>query len=238
VKQVCVITGGGSGIGRAAGIALAAADHHVIFCGRTAETLLESVELAGSGETKVIDVTKENAVEEVLGGLERIDVLVNSAGVFGPQKPITATSLQEFSDTMTVNVTATFLCARTAMRVMQTHGGGRIVNIGSISGQVPRPDTTPYTTSKFAINGLTRALILEGRAHNVAVGQIDVGNAATGMTTGFDHALQADGSRRAEPKFDVRHVGSTIAHIALLPLDVSVPSLTIMATNMPLLGRG
>lgn len=236
---VAVITGGGSGIGRAAGLALAQAGYHIVFCGRTAESLNESVELAGAGEVLELDVTDEDAVDASLGVLPRIDVLVNSAGVFGTQKPVTQTSLADWTQTMTVNVTGSFLCARAAMRVMARHGGGRIINIGSVSAQVPRPEATPYTASKFAITGLTRALALEGRAQNITVGQIDVGNAATAMITGFDAgALQADGTRRSEPKIDVRHVGSTIAHLASLPLDVSVPFLTIMATGMPLLGRG
>ncbi len=238
MKQVSVITGGGSGIGRAAGLALAAAGHHVVFCGRTRESLDESVELAGSGAVLVLDVTDEGEVDAAFGELGRVDVLVNSAGVFGPQQPIAETSLADWAQVMTVNVTGSFLCARAAMRLMAAHGGGRIINIGSISGQVPRPEATPYTASKFAINGLTRSLALEGRARDIAVGQIDIGNAATAMTSGFDGALQPDGTRRPEPKFDVRHVGSTIAHIAALPLDVNVPFLTIMATGMPLLGRG
>jgi NAD(P)-dependent dehydrogenase (short-subunit alcohol dehydrogenase family) len=240
-----VITGGGSGIGRAAGIALAAAGHHVVFCGRTAESLKHSVDLAGSGEIVVLDVTDEQAVESSFNDIARrhgrIDVMINSAGVFGTQRKIADTPLTEWAQTMTVNVTGSFLCARAAMRLMtqQDPRGGRIINIGSVSAQVPRPETTPYTVSKFAINGLTRALALEGRDSGIAVGQIDVGNAATAMTSGFEAgSLQADGSLRPEAKFDVSHVGSTIAHIAELPTDVSVPFLTIMATQMPLLGRG
>lgn len=238
---VAVITGGGSGIGRAAGLALAHAGHRVVFCGRTVESLQQSLELAGSGEILELDVTDEDAVDAHLGALDRIDLLVNSAGVFGVQKPVEQTSLTDWAQTMTVNVTGSFLCARAAMRVMaaQNPKGGRIVNIGSVSAQVPRPEAAPYTASKFAITGLTRALALEGRAQNIAVGQVDVGNAATAMTSGFDAgSLQADGTRRPEAKIDVRHVGSTIAHLASLPLDVSVPFLTIMATGMPLLGRG
>jgi NAD(P)-dependent dehydrogenase (short-subunit alcohol dehydrogenase family) len=237
-ERVAVITGGGSGIGRAAGLALAATGHQVIFCGRTVETLAESVELAGSGQVLELDVTDEDAVDSSLGRLDRIDVLVNSAGLFGAQKPVAETSLADWSNTMAVNVTGSFLCARAAMRVMARQGGGRIINIGSVSAQVPRPEATAYTTSKFAVNGLTRSLALDGRSQNIAVGQVDVGNAATAMISGFDGALQADGSRKPEPKIDVRHVGSTIAHIATLPTDVSVPFLTIMATGMPLLGRG
>ncbi|MGB3484951.1 MAG: SDR family oxidoreductase [Mycobacterium sp.] len=240
MTQISVITGGGSGIGRAAGLALAAAGHHVVFCGRTAESLHESVQLAGSGEAVVLDVTDEQEVDAVFAGLDRVDVLVNSAGVFGPQRPVTQTSLSDWSQVMTVNVTGSFLCARAAMRLMEEQDpqGGRIVNIGSVSAQVPRPEASPYTASKFAINGLTRSLALEGRDNGIAVGQIDVGNAATAMTAGFDGALQPDGSRRAEARIDVSHVGSTIAHIASLPLEVSVPFLTVMATRMPLLGRG
>lgn len=240
-----VITGGGGGIGRAAGIALAVAGHHVVFCGRTAVSLQHSVDLAGSGEAMVLDVTDEHAVEASFADIAqrcgRLDVLINSAGVFGAQKPVTEIPLQEWAQTMTVNVTGSFLCARAAMGIMaaQKPRGGRIINIGSVSAQVPRPHAAPYTASKFAITGLTRALTLEGRDRDIAVGQLDVGNAATAMTSGFESgSLQADGSVVPEPKMDVRHVASTIAHIAALPTDVSVPFLTIMATRMPLLGRG
>lgn len=237
-ERVAVVTGGGSGIGRAAGLALAATGHRVMFAGRTIKTLQQSVDLAGSGNVLEVDVTDEDAVNSAFAQLDRIDVLVNSAGVFGAQKPIAQTSLHDWSQTMTVNVTGSFLCAKAAMAVMGQQGGGRIINIGSISAQVPRPEAAPYTASKFAITGLTRALALEGRSNGIAVGQIDIGNAATEMISGFDDALQPDGSRRPEPKIDVRHVGSTIAHIAALPTDVSVPFLTIMATGMPFLGRG
>ena len=241
-ERVAVVTGGGSGIGRAVGLALAATGHRVVFCGRTAETLSESVDLAGTGDALALDVTDEDAVNSSFSQLGRIDVLVNSAGVFGAQKPLAQTSLRDWSQTMTVNVTGSFLCAKAAMNLMAGRGG-RIINVGSVSAQVPRPEATPYTASKFAITGLTRALALEGRSQNIAVGQIDIGNAATEMTSGFggaaqDGALQPDGSRRPEPKFDVRHVGTTIAHIASLPTDVSVPFLTILATGMPFLGRG
>lgn len=242
---VSVVTGGGSGIGRATGIVLASAGHHVIFAGRTVESLQASVDLAGSGEFLVLDVTEEAAVEATFADIAdrhgRVDVLVNSAGVFGAQRPIAQTPLTEWTQTMAVNVTGSFLCARAAMRLMaaQEPRGGRIVNIGSVSAQVPRPQATAYTVSKFAINGLTRALALEGRDGDVAVGQVDIGNAATALTSGISSgSLQADGTIRSEPTFDVRHVGTTIAHIASLPIDVSVPFLTMMATRMPLLGRG
>jgi NADP-dependent 3-hydroxy acid dehydrogenase YdfG len=240
---VSVITGGGSGIGRAAGIAMAKAGHHVVFSGRNTERLNESVDLAGSGEAVVLDVTDEQAVEaafaDIARRIGRLDVLINSAGAFGTQKPVTETSLQDWTHTMDVNVTGSFLCAKAAMRIMaaQDPRGGRIINIGSVSAQVPRPHAVPYTASKFAITGLTRALVLEGRDCDVAVGQIDVGNAATAMTASFG-SLRADGTIESEPKIDVRHVASTIAHVAALPTDVSVPFLTIMATRMPLLGRG
>lgn len=242
---VTVITGGGSGIGQATGVALTAAGHHVVFCGRTAESVQHSVDLGGSGQALVLDVTDESAVDTAFADIVRrrgrIDVLINSAGVFGSQKPITETSLADWTQTMSTNATGSFLCARAAMRLMRAQDprGGRIINIGSVSAQVPRPHATPYTASKFAINGLTRALALEGRDDDVAVGQVDIGNAATTMTSGFETgSLQPDGSLRPEAKFDVRHVGSTIAHIASLPRDVNIPFLTIMATRMPLLGRG
>lgn len=242
---VSVVTGGGSGIGQAAGVALAALGHHVVFCGRTAESVSRSRDIAESGEALVLDVTDESAVDAVFADIARrrgrIDVLVNSAGVFGSQKPISETSLTDWTQTMDTNVTGSFLCARAAMRLMarQEPYGGRIINIGSVSAQVPRPHATPYTASKFAINGLTRALALEGRDSDIAVGQVDIGNAATTMTSGFEKgSLQADGSIRPEAKFDVSHVASTIAHIASLPREVNIPFLTIMATRMPLLGRG
>jgi NAD(P)-dependent dehydrogenase (short-subunit alcohol dehydrogenase family) len=217
----------------------------VVFCGRTAESVRHSVHLARSGEAQVLDVTDESAVDavfaDIAGRRGRIDVLVNSAGVFGSQKPITETSLTEWTQTMNTNATGSFLCARAAMRLMATQEppGGRIINIGSVSAHVPRPNASPYTASKFAINGLTRALALEGRDNDIAVGQVDIGNAATDMTAGFETgSLQADGSIRPEAKFDVGHVASTIAHIASLPREVNIPFLTIMATRMPLLGRG
>ncbi|GAA5063809.1 SDR family oxidoreductase [Nocardia callitridis] len=244
-SPVTVVTGGGSGIGRATGIALARIGHHVVFCGRTRAALEESVGLAGSGAIAVLDVTDEAAVELFFGGLVdqlgRIDTLINSAGVFGVQQPVTHTTLADWSQTMTVNVTGTFLCARTAMRSMaaQSPRGGRIVNIGSVSAQTPRPHAAAYTASKHAITGLTRSLALDGRDLDIAVGQIDVGNASTSMTAVHEvGALQPDGTRRAEPTIDVAHVASTIAHIVTLPTSVSVPFLTIMATGMPFMGRG
>ncbi|GAA0232642.1 SDR family oxidoreductase [Cryptosporangium japonicum] len=238
---VAVVTGGGSGIGRAAGIALAAAGYHVVFAGRTASTLAESVALAGSGAAHVLDVTDRGAVDALFDGLERLDLLVNSAGIFSAQQPVAETSDEGWEASLAINVTGSFRTARAAFRVMaaQEPRGGRILNLGSVSAQVPRPQATPYTVSKHAVTGLTRSLALEGRDLDIAVGQLDVGNAATAMTQGLQvGALQPDGSRKGEAAFDVRHIADTIVFLAGLPLSVNVPFMTVMATAMPLLGRG
>ncbi|MFI5952458.1 SDR family oxidoreductase [Cryptosporangium sp. NPDC051539] len=247
---VAVVTGGGSGIGRAAGIALAAAGFRVTFAGRTEATVAESAALAtaagpSAATAAVADVTDRAAVDALFGAVVaahgRIDLLVNSAGVFSAGHPVADTTDDDWDASLAVNVTGSFSAARAAFRVMsaQEPRGGRILNLGSVSAQVPRPHATPYTVSKHAITGLTRALALEGRDLGIAVGQLDVGNAATAMTQGLQvGALQPDGSRRAEPAFDVTHVADTIVFLARLPLTVNVPFLTVMATGMPLLGRG
>ncbi|MFG1922264.1 SDR family oxidoreductase [Cryptosporangium sp. NPDC048952] len=239
--EIAVVTGGGSGIGRAAGIALAEAGFHVVFAGRTQASLDESVELAGSGTAHVLDVTDRGAVDALFDRLERVDLLVNSAGIFGAQNPVAETSDEHWDSALAINVTGSFNAARAAFRVMaaQDPRGGRILNLGSVSAQVPRPQATPYTVSKHAVSGLTKSLALEGRDLDIAVGQLDVGNAATPMTRGFGvGALQPDGTRRVEPTMDVRHVAETIVFLARLPLSVNVPFMTVMATAMPLFGRG
>ncbi|TQS44668.1 SDR family oxidoreductase [Cryptosporangium phraense] len=266
---VAVVTGGGSGIGRAAGVALVAAGFGVVFAGRTEATLAESVALARSVPAQsaparsasarasdappasdeasyaVLDVTDRGAVDGLFDGVVaahgRVDLLVNSAGIFGAANPVAGTTDDDWDAAIAVNVTGSFAAARAAFRVMsaQEPRGGRIVNLGSVSAQVPRPHATPYTVSKHAITGLTRSLALEGRDLGIAVGQLDVGNAATAMTRGLQvGALQPDGSRRAEPAFDVGHVADTVVFLARLPLSVNVPFMTVMATAMPLLGRG
>ena len=239
--DVAVVTGGGSGIGRAAGIALAAAGFHVVFAGRTLATVAESVALAGSGAAHVLDVTDAAALDSLFADLGRVDLLVNSAGVFTAQRPVADTTDEDWEASLGINVTGSFYAARAAFRVMaaQQPRGGRIINLGSVSAQVPRPQATPYTVSKHAVTGLTKSLALEGRDLDIAVGQLDIGNAATSMTQGLQvGALQPDGSRRPEAAFDVVHVADTIVFLARLPLSVNVPFMTVMATAMPLLGRG
>lgn len=193
----------------------------------------------------VADVTVPEAVDslfaEVVRRWGRVDVLVNNAGVFGPTLPVDEVSVGEWGRVIDTNLTGSFLCAQAAFRVMkgQMPRGGRIINNGSISAHTPRPHTVAYAASKHAVTGLTKALALEGRAFDIAVGQIDIGNAATELTAGIAAgALQADGSVRAEPTIDAADVARLVVQTVALPVTVNVPFLTVMATGMPYLGRG
>jgi len=246
MSKVAVITGGGGGIGRATGLALAQAGWRVVLAGRH-QAALEGAcnenpaQLAGI----VADVTEESAVRrlfnETAARFGRVDLLFNNAGIGGSASPVVDVSLTDWSAVMAINVTGAFLCAREAFRVMaaQSPRGGRIINNGSISAHVPRPRTLAYTVSKHAITGLTRALSLEGRAHDIACGQIDIGNAATDMTSAMAAgALQADGRLVREPVMDVAHAASAVVYMASLPLNANVQFMTVMATNMPYIGRG
>lgn len=229
-------------------VALTAAGHRVVAVGRTVGTLEGTVEAAGGpGEAHAVvaDVTVPEAVEslfgEVVGRWGRVDVLVNNAGVFGPTVPVDEVSVGEWGRVIDTNLTGAFLCAQAAFRVMkgQTPRGGRIINNGSISAHTPRPHTVAYAASKHAVTGLTKALALEGRAFDIAVGQIDIGNAATELTAGIaTGALQADGSVRAEPTIDAGDVARLVVQTVALPVTVNVPFMTVMATGMPYLGRG
>ena len=186
-------------------------------------------------------MTDPEAVEALFSGLDRLDVLFNNAGTFGPSAPVEDLSVEDWQAVVAVNLTGAFLCAQAAIRVMKAQDprGGRIINNGSISSQVPRPNAVAYTTTKHAITGLTKQISLEGRAHDIACGQIDVGNAATEMTAAMERGvLQADGSVAAEPTMDVRHTAEAVVYMAGLPLDANVEFLTIMATTMPFIGRG
>jgi NAD(P)-dependent dehydrogenase (short-subunit alcohol dehydrogenase family) len=243
---VAVVTGAGSGIGRAVATALLGAGYRVVLAGRHEETLLTT--LAGYGSQGLVvptDVTQEDSVRDLFkhacGVSGRIDLLFNNAGVFGPSVPIDEVSLEPWKLAVDTNLTGAFLCAREAFRVMkeQRPQGGRIINNGSVSAQVPRPHAVAYTATKHAVTGLTKAISLEGRPFGIACGQIDIGNAATEFTAGIGAgALQADGSRMAEPRMDVRHVSDAVLYMAGLPLDANVQFMTVMATNMPLIGRG
>jgi NAD(P)-dependent dehydrogenase (short-subunit alcohol dehydrogenase family) len=248
---VVVVTGAGSGLGRAIAHGLLAADFRVALLGRTRSSLEETAAGgpgAGLGGTALVlptDVTDagqvEAAFDAVVSQWGRVDVLVNNAGSFGPSGEIDAIDPEQWRQTIEVNLTGTFLCAAAAVRRMkrQRPRGGRIINNGSISAHVPRPHSAAYTASKHAVTGLTRSIALDGRAHDIVCGQIDIGNAHTDMTAGFaDGVTQPDGEVRPEPTFDARHVADAVVHLAGLPLEVNVPFLTIMASGMPYLGRG
>jgi NAD(P)-dependent dehydrogenase (short-subunit alcohol dehydrogenase family) len=243
-----MVTGAGSGIGRASVLALANAGYAVTIVGRREAALAQTIALAP--ETAVMlavptDIGNEDSVAALFRQSQdrfgRLDVLFNNAGLGAPQIPFDELSFAQWNEVIAVNLSGAFLCARGAFRVMkaQRPQGGRIINNGSISAQVPRPLSAPYTASKHAITGLTKSLSLDGRLHQIACGQIDIGNAATEMTSRMTHgALQADGSSRQEPTMDVKHVADAIVHMASLPLDANVQFLTIMATQMPFIGRG
>jgi NAD(P)-dependent dehydrogenase (short-subunit alcohol dehydrogenase family) len=244
-RPTAVVTGAGSGLGRGITRGLLDAGFHVALLGRRGEALDVTVgERAGSLVIPT-DVTNEGAVatafSAVVSEWGRLDLLVNNAGTFGPVGEADEISVEDWRDTIEVNLTGTFLCCREAFRIMrdQSPQGGRIINNGSISAHVPRPGQVAYAASKHAVTGLTKSLALDGRPHRIVVGQIDIGNAATDMTARFtEGARQADGSVRPEPTFDPVHVAEAVVAMARLPLDVSVPSMTMLATDMPYVGRG
>jgi NAD(P)-dependent dehydrogenase (short-subunit alcohol dehydrogenase family) len=242
--QVAVVTGAGSGIGRDVARALLDAGYRVALAGRREQALRETLD-GRDGIVAPTDVSDPDAVHalfaRVRDELGRVDLLFNNAGTFGTPTPIEDVAFEDWQAIVATNLTGAFLCAQEAFRAMkdQRPRGGRIVNNGSISAHVPRPNAVGYTATKHAITGLTRALSLEGRAYDIACGQIDIGNAATEMTAAIERgALQADGSTRAEPTMDARHVTDAVLYMASLPLDANVQFLTVMATNMPFIGRG
>jgi NAD(P)-dependent dehydrogenase (short-subunit alcohol dehydrogenase family) len=243
---VAVVTGAGSGIGRVVARALLDAGFRVAVAGRRAQPLAEAVdEHADAALVVPTDVRDPTAVEqlfdEVRHRLGRLDLLFNNAGVFGRPAPLEDVSDDEFRSVVDINLTGAFLCAREAFRTMkdQNPRGGRIINNGSISAHVPRPHAVAYTATKHAITGLTKAISLEGRAYDIACGQIDIGNAATEMTEAMAAGvLQGDGSTSAEPRFGAEHVADAVLYMARLPLDANVQFLTVMATKMPFIGRG
>jgi NAD(P)-dependent dehydrogenase (short-subunit alcohol dehydrogenase family) len=243
--QVAVITGAGSGIGRDVARALIDAGYRVALAGRREEALRETLGDREGAIAVPTDVADPDAVRalfaRVRDELGRVDLLFNNAGTFGAPAPIEDVAFEDWQAIVATNLTGAFLCAQEAFRAMkdQRPRGGRIVNNGSISAHVPRPHAVGYTATKHAITGLTKALSLEGRAHDIACGQIDIGNAATEMTAAIERgALQADGSTKAEPTMDARHVTDAVLYMASLPLDTNVQFLTVMASNMPYIGRG
>jgi NAD(P)-dependent dehydrogenase (short-subunit alcohol dehydrogenase family) len=240
---VAIVTGAGSGVGRAAARTLLAAGFQVALAGRREDALAETGEGFATALVVPTDVSREDSVvalfETVVAKWGRVDVLFNNAGMNVRATPIEEFSLSAWEKVVGVNLTGAFLCAREAFRVMKAGGGGRIINNGSISASVPRPHAVAYNATKHAMTGLTKSLSLEGRAHNIACGQIDIGNAATEMTERMGAGvLQANFEVRPEPTFDVQHVADAVLYQAQLPLDANVQFMTVMATAMPYIGRG
>jgi NAD(P)-dependent dehydrogenase (short-subunit alcohol dehydrogenase family) len=241
-NRVAVVTGAGSGIGREVTRALLGAGYRVALAGRREETLRET---AADGLIVPTDVTDAAAVRalfaRVRDELGRVDLLFNNAGVFGAPAPFEDVAFEDWQAIVATNLTGAFLCAQEAFRAMkeQSPRGGRIINNGSISAQAPRPYAVGYTATKHAMTGLTKAISLEGRAYDVACGQIDIGNAATEMTAAMAQGVpQADGSIAAEPRMSAAAVAEAVVYMAGLPLDANVLFMTVMATKMPLVGRG
>lgn len=245
--RVAVITGASSGIGRAVAIKLAHYGYQVVLAGRRKTELQKTAAECPEGSTLVIatDVTEPISVKGLFARTKdaygRLDVLFNNAGMFAPPVAFEELAYEQWKAVVDVNLNGAFLCAQAAVRIMkaQEPKGGRIINNGSISANVPRPNATPYTATKHALSGLTKSLALDGRAHNIACSQIDIGNAATELSAPMAAGiLQADGSIRREPVMDVAHVADAVLYMANLPLDANVLFMTLKATAMPYEGRG
>jgi NAD(P)-dependent dehydrogenase (short-subunit alcohol dehydrogenase family) len=248
-KKVALVTGAGAGIGKAVAMEFLRQGYACVLNGRRKDRI-EAVAVQGRGlgaDAIAVagDVREPSEVQalfaEVLRTFGRLDVLFNNAGVGAPAIPFEDLTIEQWQAAVDTNLTGTFLCCREAFRIMkkQEPHGGRIINNGSISAHVPRPFTAPYTATKHAITGLTKSLSLDGRAYDIACGQIDIGNAASEMTEPMAGGiLQADGSVKVEPRIDVKHVANAVVAMANLPLDVNVQFITIMATKMPYIGRG
>ena len=248
-SKIAIVTGAGSGIGKAVSLALVEAGYRVALAGRRTDALDATVRAAGArGEDLlpvVTDVTDAESIARLFGTVKerygRLDLLFNNAGIGSPAVPLDELSLETLRAVIDTNLFGAFVCTQHAVRMMkaQTPRGGRIINNGSISAHAPRPNSAPYTATKHAITGLTKSTSLDGRRHNIACGQIDIGNAATEMTERMAAGvIQADGSTRVEPRMNVKHVADAVVHMASLPLDANVLFMTVMATNMPFVGRG
>ncbi|MBZ5676955.1 MAG: SDR family oxidoreductase [Acidobacteriia bacterium] len=244
MSKVALVTGAGSGIGRAASLALHSAGYQLVLAGRRAAQLEQTA--SGTGmlvvPTDVGDPASVRALfaqtKEAFG---RLDVLFNNAGIAAPGVPMEDLTYDQWNAVVQVNLTGAFLCAQEAIRLMkaQQPRGGRIINNGSISAHSPRPNSAPYTATKHAITGLTKSISLDGRNFDIACGQIDIGNAATELTEKMATGIvQANGSTMPEPRMDLKHVADAIVYMASLPLDANVQFMTVMATKMPFVGRG
>ncbi len=249
LSKTAVVTGAGSGIGRAAAVTLHGAGFTVVLAGRKLETLKETAALANDTHGKMhcvaTDVSKPEQVKALFDyvreKLGRLDVLFNNAGTNVPGVNFEVLTYEQWTSVVAVNLTGAFLCAQAAFQIMkaQQPQGGRIINNGSISAYVPRPHSAPYTSTKHAITGLTKSISLDGRAYDIACSQIDIGNAATDMSARLGvGALQPNGDVVPEPRMDVQHVANAVLYMASLPLNANVQFMTVMATKMPYIGRG
>jgi NAD(P)-dependent dehydrogenase (short-subunit alcohol dehydrogenase family) len=247
--RIALVTGAGSGIGRAVTLALLSDGYAVVLAGRQQPTLDETIAMAGVSSEQaravVTDVRDPKSVEHLFATVRstfgRLDVLFNNAGRGAPAVPLEDVSYEQWQDVLAVNLTGMFLCTQQAFKLMrdQQPRGGRIINNGSISAYSPRPNSAPYTATKHAVAGLTKSTALDGRKYDIACSQIDIGNAATDLTERMMQGVpQANGTMAAEPRMDVAHVAQSVLHIANLPLDTNVLFMTVMATKMPYVGRG
>ena len=248
-KKVAVVTGGGSGVGKRTALALSGEGYAVVVAGRRPAALATTVADAGAEEGAVIGVPTDVTDPESVRGLfartgdafGRLDVLFNNAGTGAPGVPLEDLTYEQWMHVINVNLTGSFLCTQAAFRMMKSQQpmGGRIINNGSVSAQVPRPNSAPYTATKHAITGLTRSTSLDGRKYDIACGQIDIGNAATEMTERMNDGVpQANGTSMVEPRMDADNVARAVVYMASLPLDANVQFITVMATKMPYIGRG
>jgi len=248
MKPIALVTGAGSGIGRSCALAFFRSGYSVVLAGRRLAPLNQTLADGGpeaSGLVVPTDVSDPGAVRELFArtndAFGRLDVLFNNAGISGTGVPFEELSVEQWQSVVSTNLTGAFLCAQEAFKRMKSQSpqGGRIINNGSISAHAPRPHSAPYTATKHAITGLTKSLSLDGRAHHIACSQIDIGNAATPLTERMKSGiLQANGETAVEPRMDVEHAASAVLYMAGLPLDANVQFMTIMATQMPFVGRG
>jgi NAD(P)-dependent dehydrogenase (short-subunit alcohol dehydrogenase family) len=247
-KRVALVTGAGSGIGKSAALALLKNGYHVALVGRRKDMLEKTAAESGAKDRTLVlpaDITKDEQVREVFARTKsawgRLDVLFNNAGMGAPAVPMEELPISKWREVVDLNLTAMFMCIQEAIRIMkaQEPKGGRIINNGSISAHAPRPMSVAYTATKHAVTGLTKCVSLDGRKHDIACGQIDIGNALTDLAARMANGVpQADGSVKPEPLMDVKHVGEAVLQMANLPLDVNVQFMTIMASKMPFVGRG